>query len=63
MNIALCRFLHNHGNITTEGSPKPGLRPIFISDRQGYFIDLTKVWRLRYFTKGRYILLSCYDCI
>ena len=25
MNIALRRFLHNHGNIATEGSPKPGL--------------------------------------
>ena len=23
MNIALRRFLHNHGNIATEGSPKP----------------------------------------
>ena len=22
MNIALLRFLHNHGNIATEGSPK-----------------------------------------
>ena len=28
VNIALRRFLHNHGNITTEGSPKPGLCPI-----------------------------------
>ena len=27
MNIALRRFLHNHGNIATEGSPKPGLCP------------------------------------
>ena len=25
MNIALHRFLHNHGDIATEGSPKPGL--------------------------------------
>ena len=32
MNIALHRFLHNHGNIATEGSPKPGLRPTLISN-------------------------------
>ena len=25
MNIALRRYLHNHGNIATEGSPDPGL--------------------------------------
>ena len=25
MNIALRRFLHNHGNMATEGSLKPGL--------------------------------------
>ena len=30
MNIALRRFLHNHGNIATEGSPKPGLCPTLI---------------------------------
>ena len=28
MNIALLRFLHNHGNIATEGSPNPGLWPL-----------------------------------
>ena len=27
MNIVLCRLLHNHGNIGTEGSPKLGLCP------------------------------------
>ena len=27
MNIALLRSLHNHGNIATEESPKPGLCP------------------------------------
>ena len=27
MNNVLSRFLHNHGNIATEGSPKPGLCP------------------------------------
>ena len=32
MNIALRRFLHNHGNIATEGSPKPGLCPTLISN-------------------------------
>ena len=32
MNIALRRFLHNHGNIVTEGSPKPGLCPTLISN-------------------------------
>ena len=38
MNIALRRFLHNHGNIATEGSPKPGLRPTLISnDFKGSF--------------------------
>ena len=30
INIALRRFLHNHGNIAPEGSPKPGLRPTLI---------------------------------
>ena len=30
VNIALRRFLHNHGNIATEVSPKPGLCPIII---------------------------------
>ena len=39
MNIALRRFLHNHGNIATEGSPKPGLCPTLISnDFQEFFI-------------------------
>ena len=34
MNIALRRFLHNHGNIATEGSSKPGLHvyPTLISN-------------------------------
>ena len=32
MNIALCRFLRNHDNIATEGSPKPGLCPTLISN-------------------------------
>ena len=31
-HIALRRFLHNHGNIATEGSPKPGLCPTLISN-------------------------------
>ena len=31
MNIALRRFLHNHGNITTEESPRPRLCPTLIS--------------------------------
>ena len=36
MNIALRRFLHNHGNIATEGSPKPGLYPtLFSNDFKG----------------------------
>ena len=30
--IALRRFLHNHSNIATEGSPKPGLCPTLISN-------------------------------
>ena len=39
INIALRRFLHNHGNIATEGSPRPGLCPTLISnDFQGLFI-------------------------
>ena len=39
MNIALRRFLHNHGNIATEGSPKPGLCPTLIFKWfQGFFI-------------------------
>ena len=32
MNIALCRFLHNHGNNATEGSPDQGLCPSLISN-------------------------------
>ena len=32
VNIALRRFLHNHGNVATEGSPKPGLCPTLISN-------------------------------
>ena len=32
VNIALRRFLHNHGNISTEGRPKPGLYPTLISN-------------------------------
>ena len=32
MNIALRRLLHNHGNISTEGSSKPGLFPTLISN-------------------------------
>ena len=38
MNIALRRFLHNHGNIATEGSPKPGLYPTLISNDFNDFI-------------------------
>ena len=34
MNIVLCRLLHKHGDIATEGSPKPGLCPTL----QGFFI-------------------------
>ena len=30
VNIALPRFLHNHGDIATEGSPKSGLCPTLI---------------------------------
>ena len=30
MNIALRRFLYNHGNIATKGSPEPGLCPTLI---------------------------------
>ena len=38
MNNALRRFLHNHGNITTEGSPKPGLCPTLIwNDFKGLY--------------------------
>ena len=32
VNNALLRFLHNHGNIATEGSPKPGLCLTLISN-------------------------------
>ena len=32
VNIALRRFLHNHSNIATEGSPKQGLCPTLISN-------------------------------
>ena len=35
VNIALRRFLHNYGNIATEGSPKPGLCPTFVSNDKG----------------------------
>ena len=30
INIALRRFLHNHGNIETEGSPKSGLYALLL---------------------------------
>ena len=32
MNIALRRFLNNHGNIATERSPKPGLCSTLIAN-------------------------------
>ena len=32
MNIDLRRLLHNHGNIATEGSQKPGLCSTLISN-------------------------------
>ena len=38
VNIALRRFLHNHGNIATKGSPKSGLYYTFIEQFQGLFI-------------------------
>ena len=37
--IALRRFLHNHGNIVTEGIPKPGLCPrptLIANDFKGF---------------------------
>ena len=38
MSIALRRFLHNHGNIATEGSPKTRLCPTVISnDFKGFY--------------------------
>ena len=37
VNIAFRWFLHNHGNIATDGSPKPDLCPTLISnDFKGY---------------------------
>ena len=33
INIALRRFLHSHGNIAIEGSPKPGLCSTLIFQR------------------------------
>ena len=41
VNIALRRFLHNHGNIATKQSPKPELCPTplhYFEWLQGYFI-------------------------
>ena len=39
VNIALRRFPHNHCDIATEGSPKPGLCPTLnSSELQGFFI-------------------------
>ena len=35
MNIASRRFLHNHGNIVTEGCPKPVLCPTLILNDLG----------------------------
>ena len=37
MNIALRHFLHNHGNIGTEGSTNPGLCPTLISMTSIFF--------------------------
>ena len=49
MNIALRRFLHNHGNIATAGSPKLGLCPTLISnDFKGfaeYISFLITIWK------------------
>ena len=47
MNIALRRFLHNHGNIATEGDPKPGLCPYTLISN---LLNLT-LWSLRQLTK------------
>ena len=38
VNIALRRFLHNHGNIATEGSLKPGLCTTLIEWIQEFLI-------------------------
>ena len=38
VNIALRRFLHNHGKIATEGSPKSRLWPTIFELIQGFFI-------------------------
>ena len=44
-NIVLCRFLHNHGNIATEGSPKSRLCPTPIEWLQGFFtIHVSGIW-------------------
>ena len=38
VNIVLRRFLYNHGNIATEGSPRSWLCPTLIEWLQGFFI-------------------------
>ena len=38
VNIGLRRFLHNHGNIATEGSPRSWLCPTLIEWIWGFFI-------------------------
>ena len=38
VNIASRRYLQNHGNIATEGSPKSGLFPTLIEWHQGFFM-------------------------
>ena len=43
MNIALRRFLNNHGNIATEGSPKSALRPTLIELIRGLFVVYSTV--------------------
>ena len=42
--IVLRRFLHNHGNIATDGSPKPGLCPTLLS---GYQLTVLKPGSMR----------------
>ena len=43
VNIALRRFLHNHGNIATERSPKSGPCPTVIAWLQGFFLKHTTI--------------------
>ena len=52
VNIASRRFLHNHGDFATEGSPKSGLCPTLIEGLQRFFIVHSTIDSTAHSTNG-----------